>query len=169
MTPQDASLTPDAAALDLSPLEQLVGFNIHILDLVMYQRFYENFAGRSITPGTFSALLAIKLNPGIRHGALADALMIQRPNMTKLINRLERAGYVRRRAARDDQRSVVLRLSEKGAQAVAEMRAAITAHEDKLASGLSARERETLLRLLRKLIAQLGAPAQAGGGGFTRA
>lgn len=152
MTPQDISPAPDAAALDLSPLDELVGFNIHILDLLMYQRFYASF---DFTPGTFSALLAIKLNPGIRHGALADALMIQRPNMTKLINRLERAGYVRRRAAKDDQRSVMLRLSDKGAQAVEEMRAAIAAHEDRLTASLTPRERKTLRLLLRKMIVRL--------------
>jgi DNA-binding MarR family transcriptional regulator len=138
-------------AIDLSRLEKMVGYNIHILDLLLYQLFFARFAATGMTPGVFSTLLAIKDNPGARHGALADALMIQRPNMTKLVNTLVRQGYVRRRGASDDQRSVMLSLSPAGERALDTVLAEIPAHEANLTAGLGARERRTLLALLRKL------------------
>jgi DNA-binding MarR family transcriptional regulator len=152
--PRDMAATSEARqerAIDLSRLEAMVGYNVHILDLFMYQLFFARFAVQGMTPGVFSTLLAIKDNPGARHGALADALMIQRPNMTTLVNRLVRQGYVKRRGASDDQRSVVLSLAPKGERALGEVLAEMPAHEDNLAAGLDARERRSLLALLRKL------------------
>jgi DNA-binding MarR family transcriptional regulator len=138
-------------AIDLSRLEAMVGYNIHILDLLLYQLFFARFAATGMTPGVFSTLLAIRDNPGARHGALADALMIQRSNMTTLVNRLVRQGYVRRRGASDDQRSVTLSLAPKGERALEAVLAEMPAHEERLSGGLAGRERTLLLALLRKL------------------
>ncbi len=142
---------PNATPLDLGVLKELVGFNIHVLDLRLYQLFYERLGGRALTPGVFSTLLAIRHNPGVRHGALAEALMIQRPNMTTLIDRLQRNGYVTRRPAPKDKRSVSLSLTAKGQRAVERTLALIMQHDRAMTARLSAPERRTLLRLLGKL------------------
>jgi DNA-binding MarR family transcriptional regulator len=141
----------EAATVDLSLLEGLSGFTIHILDLQIYQLFFERFAASAMTPGILSTLLAIKENPGVRHGALADALMIQRPNMTKLINGLERDGLVRRDPALEDKRSVVLNLTRAGEAAVEAGLVQMTAHEAEATAPLDANEQQLLLALLRKL------------------
>lgn len=148
----------DTAPLELGPLNELVGFHVHLVDVRLYQIFYERLAGRALTPGVFSTLLAIRENPGVRHGALADALMIQRPNMTTLINRLQRDGYVSRRPSADDKRWVVLFLTSKGERAVAQTLAAMAANDRAITSELSSAERRTLLALLRKLAQGLRAP-----------
>jgi len=150
--------------VNLSSLEDMVGFNIHMIDLLMYQRFYERFGKRSMTPGIFSTLLAIKANPGVRQGALADALMIQRSNMTILVNRLIRAGYVKRGDAKNDNRGVVLSLTDEGEQALRQIRAKMTAHEKMLTAGLTEKERLACLALLQKMARHLcAAPRQNGG------
>jgi DNA-binding MarR family transcriptional regulator len=137
--------------LDLSPLRAMVGFNIHMLDLLQYQFFYQEFGDDTFTPGVFSTLAAISQNPGIRHGALADALLIQRPNLTTLINRLERDGYVCRKPSRDDKRWVVLFITDKGSRAVDKMLERMQSHDRRVTGGLNAAERKTLLALLDKL------------------
>ena len=155
-------------SIDLAPLESLIGFNIHILELLMYQLFYERFTKRSMTPGIFSTLLAIQANPGVRQGALADALMIQRSNMTILINRLIRTGYVKRRGAKGDNRGVVVFLTEAGERALRRVSAAMSAHEQVLASGLTPREREACLAMLQKMARHLRqAPRRGRAGGLT--
>lgn len=163
----ERSAAPDKPAeqIDLSPLEELVGFNIHILELLMYQLFYERFTKRSMTPGIFSTLLAIKTNPGVRQGALADALMIQRSNMTILVNRLIRTGYVKRCSAKGDNRGVVLFLAEPGERALRQVNAEMSAHEKLLASGLTAKERETCLALLQKMTRHLHPVPRRNGNG----
>jgi DNA-binding MarR family transcriptional regulator len=151
--------------VDLAALEELMGFNVHIIDLLMYQLFYERFGKRSMTPGIFSTLLAIKANPGVRQGALADALMIQRSNMTMLVNRLIRTGYVKRRGAKGDNRGIVLSLSDEGEQVLRQIRGKMTAHEKMLGSGLTQKERKTCLMLLQKIARHLRASPPPNGDG----
>lgn len=146
----------DGAAVDLSVLEQMVGFHVHMFDLAMYQNFYERFAERGFTPAIFSTLAVIRQNPGIRHGALADALRIQRPNLTSLINKLERIGYVSRRPSAGDKRSVALYLTDRGERAVAKMRELMLAFDRAATANLTAQERKTLLGLLQKALSDGG-------------
>ncbi len=143
----------DGAAVDLSVLQQMVGFHVHMFDLAMYQSFYERFAERAFTPAIFSTLAVIRQNPGIRHGALADALRIQRPNLTSLINKLERIGYVSRRSSAGDKRSVALYLTDRGERAVTKMRVTMLAFDRAATANLSAQERKSLLALLQKALA----------------
>ncbi len=146
----------DGAAVDLSVLEQMVGFHVHMFDLAMYQNFYERFGERGFTPAIFSTLAVIRQNPGIRHGALADALRIQRPNLTSLINKLERIGYVSRRPSAGDKRSVALYLTDRGERAVAKMRELMLAFDRAATANLTAQERKTLLGLLQKALSDGG-------------
>jgi DNA-binding MarR family transcriptional regulator len=140
------------AAIDLSTLQQMVGFHVHMFDVLQYQKFYDRFARGLFTPAIFSTLTVIRKNPGIRHGALADALRIRRPNMTAMLNALRRAGYVSRRPSAVDKRSIALNLTERGERALAEMSQAMFALDRGMTAGLSAPERKTLLALLRKAL-----------------
>jgi DNA-binding MarR family transcriptional regulator len=141
-----------AAPIDLSVLQQMVGFHVHMFDLLQYQKFYDRFAGGLFTPAIFSTLTIIRQNPGVRHGALADALRVQRPNMTAILNALQRAGHVSRRPSAADKRSVAVHLTERGERALAEMSQAMFALDREMTARLSAPERKTLLALLRKAL-----------------
>jgi DNA-binding MarR family transcriptional regulator len=154
--------------VDLGPLEALIGFQIHLLDLLMYQMYYERLGKAAMTPGMFSTLCTIKANPGVRQGALADALLIQRPNMTLLVNRLIRAGYVRRRAARGDNRGVELFMRAEGERALSDVAAKLAAHEQSLTAALTKAERERLAALLGKIVRRLRATPRANGGAFSK-
>jgi len=153
--------------IDLGPLEALIGFHVHLLDLLMYQMYYERFGKRAMTLGMFSTLSTIKANPGVRQGALADALLIQRPNMTLLVNRLIRAGYVRRRAARGDNRGVELFLRAEGERALSDFAAKLAAHERGLTAALTKSEREQLAALLARTVRQLRAAPRINGSAVT--
>ncbi len=146
----DTAPAADGAAVDLSVLQQMVGFHVHMFDLAMYQRFYERFAERAFTPAIFSTLAVIRQNPGVRHGALADALRIQRPNLTSLVNKLERIGYVSRRPSARDKRSVALYLTDRGERAATKMCVTMLAFDREATANLSAQERKSLLGLLQK-------------------
>ena len=149
--------------VDLGPLETLIGFQIHLLDLLMYQMYYERFGKAAMTPGMFSTLATIKANPGVRQGVLADALLIQRPNMTLLVNRLIRAGHVRRRAARGDNRGVELFLRAEGERALNDVAAKLAAHERSITAALTKAERESLATLLAKIVRRMRATPRANG------
>ena len=164
-TVRTARISPaNGETIDLGPLEALIGFQIHLLDLLMYQRYYERLGKAAMTPGMFSTLCTVKANPGVRQGALADALLIQRPNMTLLVNRLIRAGYVKRRAARGDNRGVELFLRAEGERALRDVASRLAAHERSLTAALTAAERDRLAVLLSKMVRGLREKPPAIGG-----
>lgn len=154
---------PEAAPggqLDLSALTDSLGFRMHILDLRMMKALGERCAAHGLTPGSASVLMIIKRNPGARHGELADALLIQRPNMTKLMKRLEAQGLVRRLPSQDDRRRVVLGLTARGEKAVAGVRADFLAHEDIVQAQFTPGERAVMADFVQRMHEALDAAGE---------
>jgi DNA-binding MarR family transcriptional regulator len=147
--------------LDLSALTDSLGFRMHILDLRMMKALGERCAAHGLTPGSASVLMIIKRNPGVRHGELADALLIQRPNMTKLMKRLEAQGLVRRLPSDGDRRRVVLGLTPRGETAVAGVRADFAAHEDIVQAQFTQHERAVMASFVQRMHLALDAVGEA--------
>jgi DNA-binding MarR family transcriptional regulator len=72
--------------------------------------------------------------------------------MTNRLDRLESAGLIRRLPDPNDRRGVVVELTQAGSQAYEESTAAQAAKEGLIASALSAKEKEELNNLLRRLM-----------------
>jgi DNA-binding MarR family transcriptional regulator len=85
-----------------------------------------------LTPRQHQALLAIKGFPGggpVTVGDLAERLRIRHHSAVELVNRLSEAGLVQRDHDQNDQRRVLLRLTERADDRLAELSAA---HLDEL-------------------------------------
>jgi len=82
--------------------------------------------------------------------ALSDSLMITSGGTTKRLDRMEAAGLVARRPDPEDRRGILVELTQRGREIIDAAVEAHLANEERLLAGLSARERETLERLLRK-------------------
>jgi DNA-binding MarR family transcriptional regulator len=150
--PAEAAVWAAAGAhADLSALGGSVGFMVRLVQLQSFQLFYRKFEQGGPSLGALSTLGAISANPGIRHGVLADALMIKRPNFTKVINRLEEDGLITREAPERDKRATALYPTRKGVRLLEERFATIRRYQETMVSALSPEEQETLLLLLRKL------------------
>ncbi len=150
-------LSPSAAApvvpdeVEFGPLTGLAGFMLRLAQLHLFESFFRDFGARGITPGQIGILVAIGRNPGVRQGVLADALHIKWSNMAKIIRLFEGQGLVERRVPASDRRAVELHLTEKGSIAVDETVPQLTISDQAATTALTARERDTLLRLLAKL------------------
>lgn len=150
-TPPEERNGDEAARLDMTALSGLVGFMVRVVQLQMFKAYYDRFGKDGLTTGAFSVLTAIRANPGVRQGALASAMMIKRSNMTKLVQSLERAGLVSRRAADGDGRSINLDLTVKGRRLIDRLLPQVVAYNRDVTGALSVHERQILLALLGKL------------------
>jgi DNA-binding MarR family transcriptional regulator len=147
-----ADLTPKVVANpDLSALAGSIGFMVRLVQLQSFQLFYRKFEQHGLSLGALTTLGAINANPGIRHGVLADALMIKRPNFTKVINKLEEEGLIARQAPDHDKRTTALHVTKKGLRMIEESFETITRYHREMVTTLSPEEQQTLLALLRKL------------------
>jgi DNA-binding MarR family transcriptional regulator len=83
-------------------------------------------------------------------------MMLTSGAMTNRIDRLEEAGLVGRRPDPDDRRGTLVRLTAKGKALIDTATSKHVANEERLLAALSARERQQLNELLRKLLISLG-------------
>lgn len=135
----------------LGELRHALGFLLRLAQQRVFDRFFEAFAEADLGPGAFSVLLGIRENPDIRQGTLAQALMIKRANMAKLVQGLEKRGLVVRIVPPDDRRTNLLRLTPDGAATVERWAPQFFGHDRDGDLGLTVEERRTLLSLLRKI------------------
>ena len=84
--------------------------------------------------------------------------MLSSAGITSRVDRLERRGLIIRLPDPDDRRGVLIELTEHGRELVDAAIRANTESEAQLLDGFTGRERDTLQRLLRKLIATLEQP-----------
>lgn len=96
--------------------------------------------------------LMIRDTPGTASPTdLADELGISGAGMTGRLDRLEQAGWVQRTTAPDDRRRVVVEITKAGAKIWRRAMAIRGSQEDEMVGVLTAKERATINRLLRKM------------------
>ena len=95
---------------------------------------------------------------------------IEQPTMAQMLARMERDGLIRREGDPNDRRSSVISLTKQARAKVPAGRAVLRQGNVEMTKGLTAREVETLLSLLRRVLANVeemeqatqGAPPHAG-------
>jgi MarR family 2-MHQ and catechol resistance regulon transcriptional repressor len=133
------------------------GSGVHVW-LVLWKaaQAVEAYAKRSIDGselcGSDFAVLEALLHKGVLPvGDIGKKVLLTSGSMTVAIDRLEAKGLVERRASADDRRARIVHLTAEGRKLVKRAYAAHAADMERLASGLSASERATLIRLLKKI------------------
>ena len=144
--------TAESSDRDYGGLDQMSGFLISMAQAYVFDLFHHDLARHGLSPGRISALIVIYENPGIRHGELADMLLIKPARMSKMIKSFAEQGWIERRRPREDERVVELFLTTAGRGYVEKNRPILTQHDVNRPSGLTAREHQQLVRLLRKYL-----------------
>jgi DNA-binding MarR family transcriptional regulator len=101
----------------------------------------------------FELLQAIKASPTgrPRMSELAEWLTLSRGGVTKLVDRLQRAGYIERVSCSDDRRSLQAELTPPGEELLEEMRAVYEAELERHLMILSADEADLITAALGKV------------------
>lgn len=140
-----------AHSLDLSSLTALVGFSVRVAQLQVFEQFHRELWRRHhLHPGAYSVLVTIKANPGVQPGVLATVFAAKRPNMTKLLDGLERRGWIERHQQKSDGRGVALYLTTAGGQKVSRIAAEAMDMDLRATECFTERERAQLIALLEK-------------------
>ncbi|GGX18854.1 MarR family winged helix-turn-helix transcriptional regulator [Streptomyces chryseus] len=139
---------------DLDPGPMHVVGRITRLHWALDEHLCRVFARYDLGRGEFDVLATLRRSGPpfeLTAGELRGAAMVTSGAVTKRVDRLERAGLVGRRAAEDDARGRLIRLTGRGRDLVDEALEAHVKNEARLLAGLTADERSTLTDLLRKL------------------
>ncbi|HEX4482119.1 MAG TPA: MarR family transcriptional regulator [Rudaea sp.] len=123
--------------------------------------------GRKVRPHGISevgfrtlTMLYAQLDTGINPSDLSDASGETRTNMTRICDELVRKGLVRRRASTEDRRRIVLELTKKGVDLIEKLLPQVWGGVSEMTAAISKPEKDTLERLLKKLLFAFEAHAE---------
>jgi DNA-binding MarR family transcriptional regulator len=137
-----------------------VGRDVHLNVLLLADRnlaaLEEICQAEGITHQQYVALWTLCLadDPatGIPMGAIADGLLNRASDTTRLVDRLERAGFAERVPNPDDRRSTLVRATSDGQRVFAAVTPQLQAFHRRQWSSLSATELDTLNDLLARAL-----------------
>jgi DNA-binding MarR family transcriptional regulator len=130
-----------------------VGYALRRAQLAIFNDLITCFKPFAMRPAQYAVLSMIEANPGLNQQQLGDSLAIQRPNLSALLDGLERDNLVRRNRMRHDARSVALKLTSQGAQRLKDLHTAHLVHERRIGKILRPAAKAQLLESLAKLAA----------------
>jgi DNA-binding MarR family transcriptional regulator len=134
------------------PLALRPGFLLRRLHQIHVALFAGRCARFDVTPVQYSLMSALALRGAADQTTLASDVALDRTTTTGALKRLQKRGFIKRMAARDDRRSQECRLTPAGTRVLADMESpARQAHHDTIAA-LSRKEQATLIALLGRLV-----------------
>ena len=118
------------------------------------ERVQKAFAADDLPPlSWFELLWAVKrTSDGLpKMSELAEWLTLSRGGITKLVDRLQEAGYIERVSCSEDRRSLYAQLTPAGESMVEEMRAVYAAEVERHLTSVSTEEAELLAEVLTRV------------------
>ena len=113
------------------------------------------FIRQRVTQTQCLVLMAIHASEQCTMGVLARNLHVRMPTATGIVNRLARAGYVRRHPKPEDRRQVLVALTAKGHGFVQAFQAVVRHRWEEVLRSLEPGELDTFHRVITRLSSQL--------------
>ena len=115
------------------------------------------FEGDGLTPGQYNVLRILNgaYPEGYPRGEIARRMLDRAPDLTRMLDRLVRHGFVARARASQDARQSIARITPKGRKLLVSLHGRVHAVTRQIEERLSAREARDLSRLCEKLYGEL--------------
>lgn len=151
-----AALAPRASAFVDDYLPALLAQASHLIS----GEFHEIVAAKGFTVSEWRVLASLAGSKAMSIGQLASLTTMKQPTVTRILDRMEAKGDVRRIAGKDDRRVTLVRITAKGTRSVERLIPLANEHSRRVLDPFG-RERATgLTSMLREMIAMhRGAPA----------
>lgn len=112
------------------------------------QLMHRAFTRQCLHPSQALCIWVLAQRGRLTQSELADVLVLSRPSVTRLLQRMERGGLVARQADATDQRQVLVELTESGHELQHRLHDAAAEYAAGALSQLSDGDREELARIL---------------------
>lgn len=138
-------------ATPVSPLEAHVGFWLRLVSNHVSHTFARELDARAISVAEWVVLRLAFQRVRIKPAELSEHTRLTRGAISKVTDKLESKGLLVRTADPDDGRAQLVSLTRRGHQLVPQLAALADANDERFFGCLTARDRATLMRLLRQL------------------
>ncbi len=137
-------------ALDLTELDNYLGFHMKRTDSVVFQHFSRLTPRRRMVRGEVAILMLIKTNPGSSQDSVCKAAGLDKSSISLALSKLESRNLIERRGTLD-KRVRSLYLTPAGRAFLKRMSPVIELHEHEIAAQLTPGERALLIELLTRV------------------
>lgn len=155
---QTATALTDEADAPLSLQDGLapsINFRLRMAQILAYKSFEARVPDHGGAARYLGLLSIICANPGQPQHRLAEAVGLQRSSLVPILDKMEEAGILERRAVAGDRRANAVWATAHGQAVVADLTAQAQAIEARTLEGLSPVEVQTLRRLMDHVIENL--------------
>jgi len=136
-------------------VEQQIGFLLNDASRLLRLRIDAQAQRLGLTRSQWRVLLHLSNNEGISQSGLAEIIEVERMTLGRLIDRLEFAGWVRRRPDPDDRRVKRLYLAKDAEPTLREMLTITSQALETALAGLSPEDRRQMLARLVRIKANM--------------
>lgn len=136
-------------------LDKEMVYNIGRSYLMIYRNISEYLDKYNISPAKFNILLVVKhmgKDEGISQNKISKFLLVTDSNMTRMLDKLEREGYLRRVDKKGDRRTNLVQITKNGADLLEQAWGGyIKGIKSMINSHISGKEKASLNSILEKL------------------
>ncbi|MCK4998727.1 MAG: MarR family transcriptional regulator [Anaerohalosphaera sp.] len=132
--------------------------NVYFTATCIKKRGIEFLRPYGLTDVQLNLMMLLKYqgrNEGLSQARLSEMMLVNRANVTSLIDRMETAGFVVRTAEANDRRYNIIKLTGKGAKLLDKVEPAYRDEIDRIMSPLSDSEQTKLMKMLETIRANI--------------
>lgn len=145
---------------DIAFLQHRSLLNIYYTASCLKKRADEFFRPFKLTDVQFNLMMLLFYQSGKAEGlsqaSLSGMMLVNRANITSLVDRMEKGGFVVRTDSPDDRRSKIVKLTAKGQKLIAKIEPLYAAEVKKTMNCLKETEQKTLVKILGNLRESIG-------------
>lgn len=141
--------------------DRMLGFLVADIARLLRRNIDRRLQSLELTQAQWRAIVHLSRNEGMTQTALAESLEIQPITLTRLVDRMESAGWVERRTHPLDRRAVQLFLTPKSEPILEEMHARAAETLNEATRGISPRAQRQLVATLEQIKHNLAAAEAA--------
>ncbi|MBL8657557.1 MAG: MarR family transcriptional regulator [Altererythrobacter sp.] len=138
-------------------MESNIGYLLSDSSRLLRRAFDERVRGLGLTAVQARLLLSLQKFPDNNQAFYAERLEIEPITLTRIVDRMEDAGWIARVADPSDRRARLLHLTDKSRGIVGRLRTRVEELVEDMSQGLSTGERAELMRLLAIVAENLAA------------
>jgi DNA-binding MarR family transcriptional regulator len=140
--------------VEVYPIEELLPYWVYRVQtegVALLGRRFKG-AGIDVTPEQFGVLARLAVEQGMNQAQLAERILKDRPNMTRILNQLEKRGYIERRPDTSDRRIFRIFLTKSGKGVQEELMPIFVRHLDELLDGIRDPDEKITRRILKRIV-----------------
>jgi DNA-binding MarR family transcriptional regulator len=132
------------------PMANRLGYVLKRAQHALRTTMDDRLSHLGLTTAQFNVLSAVQVQPGISNASLARGAFVTAQSMLGIVANLEKTGLLRRTPHQIHGRIMQSALTQKGTEALASAREAISEVEKSMTGGFTAAEVRTLLSMLQR-------------------